>query len=322
MMAKYTSYENAWKAIDDNNNQLVCMNEFIPFCEDLGYTGDPSALFKQLLKGKTAQFVTLADLISKDAIVYCKNENSPKEKLKKMNVDSLNKHDRAVFDIEARKTLEQAEMAMHMSSHDWTGMKEQLIHRYGTISAAWRLGLDAHENGKMSFTEFATACHNHSFEGNIRTCFQEIDTDGSGMITFDKIDPEWFRNHQHFRELIFAKYGSFEAAVKVMDKGHTMMIEFEDFQAMCKDIGYNQSAGALYKQLLYDTMQHLLHPDDLDHEAQLVVTGNHRAGGWNTTRAGWVNPPKGKSPPFQGRIASCFCCSQCECITPPICSSQ
>merc|ERR1719486_580674 len=90
--------------------------------------------------------------------------------------------------IEERMALEKKEQSMRMGASDWKTLKRELIHRYGTITAAWRHGLDFSSTGKVSFIEFCKACRNMGVQTDVRKIFRELDEDDSGIITFNEID--------------------------------------------------------------------------------------------------------------------------------------
>jgi Ca2+-binding EF-hand superfamily protein len=271
LMEKYKSYENAWRALDDNGNGTADEDEFAAFMEKAGYEHDAKKLFRQLLKNQQVFHLTLEDLEAHEPIIRAnKLDPNASMKIMRLNTDNLSRQDKAKYDLEQRKAKELAEKEAQFGAHDWTRFKNLLIHKYGTITAAWRHGLETHGKGKLSFTAFSTACHNHGYEGNLKECFAEVDYDESGVITFDEIDEEWFRRHALFCDLYKQKYGSFEKAWEAMDKSHKRRVELEDFQHFCEGIGFTDNPKGLFKQLLPDLNQHALTADDVGFTAGFV----------------------------------------------------
>jgi hypothetical protein len=53
------------------------------------------------------------------------------------------------------------------------GFKELLRRRYGTVVRGWRQGLDVSGDGKLSFTEFCSACRNIGYNGDVKGLWQK-----------------------------------------------------------------------------------------------------------------------------------------------------
>jgi Ca2+-binding EF-hand superfamily protein len=272
IIAHFDSVENAWKALDSNGNCTVDANEFVPFCLKIGYDHDGKALFKQLLKNRHTHHLCPEDFEAKDCIIKAnKADPNSRQQLLRSTTDSLSQQDLAKYHMDSRKAAVDRENSMRMGARDWPHFKDQLIHQYGTITAAWRHGLDAFKNGKISFTEFGAACRNHAFEGNIKQSFQEIDVEGRGVITFGDVDSVWFERHALFRQLLLAKYESYDNAWKMLDNHHNRLLEVDRFEFICKDIGYDKNPKGLFKQLLRGHEVHSLSPEDLDAGSMLVT---------------------------------------------------
>jgi Ca2+-binding EF-hand superfamily protein len=316
MLAKHTSYEDAWKMLDKNHCMTAELDQFVPYCEEIGYSGDPKALFKQLLKDTSVHCLALADLEAKDPILYCPgHEPAASRKLMRMNTDSLSTQDQAKQMILKRESTQNLEKSQRMGAGNWSDFKARLIHRYGTITAAFRHGLDVHGNGRLSFAEFSHACQNHSFEGNIKECFKELDADGSGVITFNKVDADWFRRFETFNELLIHRDKTIEKAFALMDKAKKKVVDVDDFSKYCADIGYGENPKALFKQLLVDTSRHLLHPEDLDVGIKLVQKSQNalnspKGGGFASMKQGWtskptkIRRPSASPPPIRNSVAA------------------
>jgi len=273
LATKYKSYENAWKALDKHHKEEVEVDDFTSFCKELGYEHNPKALFKQLLKNNQVHHLTLEDLLAHEPIVMA-NHDDPNSTMRmvRMNSDALSKQERARFDVELRRTREFEEKdKLRQGVSDWAHLRSALVHKYGSITAAWRHGLDVNGLGKLSYTVFCQQCHNNSYEGNVKECFAELDIDESGVITFNEIDPEWYRRHSLFRDTIMKKYGSIEEAWKALDKGHKNSADQDDFEKFCTEIGYTDHPKGLYKQLLDNPDQLHLTPEDLSSIERFVA---------------------------------------------------
>lgn len=66
--------------------------------------------------------------------------------------------------------------------------KDALVSKFGTLSRAWRLGLDVDGSGKMDMREFCEALRRLGYVGNIRTLWHLLEGGNSGTISFDELD--------------------------------------------------------------------------------------------------------------------------------------
>merc|ERR1719359_631479 len=104
-------------------------------------------------------------------------------------MDALTARDKSKAHIAARQKEEQAERERRMEATDWVSLKKALVRKYGTVTSAWRNGLDTNGNGKVSFIDFCKKVRELGFNGNLQRIFKELDTDGSGIISFNEVDP-------------------------------------------------------------------------------------------------------------------------------------
>jgi Ca2+-binding EF-hand superfamily protein len=303
----YTCYEDLWKELDTGAKNTVDVEDFVPWCEKIGYQGNSKALYKQLLMNKNKITLSLEDLEAKDKIIQAnKADETSTRKLHRLKTDTLSSQDLAKFYVASRDAAQKAAQGMKMGADTWESFRNQLIRQYGTITAAWRHGLDAKGNGKLSYIEFCKCCQNHAFEGNIKKCFQELDDDGSGVLTFNEIDPEWFEKHSLFRDLLLAKYETYDKAWDALDDNKNRMLEVDEFEDVCKKVGYTHNSKALFKQLLLDQSKRYLNPEDI-HVGKLLVTKaeisfmsptSTMQSTINRTMTGGVSLKKGKTGPL------------------------
>eukprot|EP00930_Biecheleria_cincta_P033132 TRINITY_DN22945_c0_g1_i1.p1 TRINITY_DN22945_c0_g1~~TRINITY_DN22945_c0_g1_i1.p1 ORF type:complete len:1131 (+),score=224.92 TRINITY_DN22945_c0_g1_i1:60-3395(+) len=289
LLAKYKTYESAWREIDADKSNFIDCNEFVEVCKELGYAGGPkaaAALFQQLLH-PNQKYMTMADLqIGGTLIQAMTGFHMAREDDDLLSRDQVAK--KAVQKLEQAK---QHEKSMQMGPQDLNSLKKTLVRRFKTITAAWRYGLDVTTQGKISFVDFAKACRENSFTGDIRKCFSELDYDGSGIITFNEIDPKWFKNLQSFTELLLGKYESYENAWKAIDVHKNRFIDCKEFVEVCQQVGYEggpQAAEALFEQLLQSGQKNLYMTD-----LQCGGTIVHAVTGFNVTRQDADEVPSG-----------------------------
>lgn len=79
------------------------------------------------------------------------------------------------------------EEPMEASSVD--ALKFILVQKYGSVVAAWNEVLDTDGSGQLSYKEFLDACRVVGFTGKLRHVYDELDKDGSGVISLTELDP-------------------------------------------------------------------------------------------------------------------------------------
>jgi len=270
LLKKYGTYIKAWQALDTNRNGVLEEHELVEQCAKLDFRDQEQAqlLFKYLLDSPGKVAIHMADLDPGAMQAYYRGDIealSWLEKAKKLRLQIAS--DR------------QAELDLRMGSNDWKTLKKDLILRYGSILSAWRQGLDYSVNGKISFTEFSKACRNMGFLGNVQKIFAEMDTDGSGIITFDEVDHTWFVRIQNFHQRLLSKYNTYEGAWRALDANRNNMLEEVEFEDVCTSIGYTDSSPKdLFMQLRHDKHQKHLTLQDIDCQG-VILKGVLTAGG-------------------------------------------
>merc|ERR1719440_2767529 len=111
-----------------------------------------------------------------------------------------------------------------------------LVHRYGTITAAWRQLLDPVSTGRLSFIDFCEACRELGYQRRMKQLWEELDADGKGWITLAQIDPEGAKLLEDFRECCRREYGDMLKAWKAFDLLKNHRIDDHEFDKACADI--------------------------------------------------------------------------------------
>eukprot|EP00931_Biecheleriopsis_adriatica_P099831 TRINITY_DN7460_c0_g1_i1.p1 TRINITY_DN7460_c0_g1~~TRINITY_DN7460_c0_g1_i1.p1 ORF type:complete len:1278 (-),score=287.92 TRINITY_DN7460_c0_g1_i1:32-3865(-) len=176
--------------------------------------------------------------------------------------------------IQKMNDEKKADKDMRHAAKDKKSLKRELIKKYGTITAAWRYGLDVAALGKLGFNDFCKACRGLSYDGDIKLCFKDMDADESGVISFEELDDYWYIRLSLFQERLLTKYGNYEDAWRAIDSNGNNQIDRQEFIEICDDIGFpgeiegHQSAELealqLFRQLLPDLGQTIISFKDLN----------------------------------------------------------
>jgi Ca2+-binding EF-hand superfamily protein len=247
LLDRYKTYESAWKALDDNgNNQLEC-HEFVAVCAEIGYSGsekEAKQLYRQLLKDQGRQFLALEDLSVGGIVVKAVTGLQ----MTMNDDDLLSRDEQAKRHLQRREEERAKEKAKDKGASDWASLKEALTRKFGTITAAWRNNLDKGTTGKLSFVVFTKCARDVSFNGNIKACFEEMDDDGSGIITFNEVDHDVCSKLREFHSLLIEKYGSYDEAWRILDANGNRMLEQAEVVDLCNDLGYAGDPAFIFKQ--------------------------------------------------------------------------
>jgi len=274
LLSKYSSYESAWRALDDNANNMIEEDEFALVCPQIGYKGNSKALFNQLKQNKLAKYLTLEDIICTGASILSgvkTAEGQPQILVAcRSDADLLSTEEKAKKAIKDMNDKKQGEKDLQKGANDTASLKALLIRKYGSITAAWRYGLDLSSTGHCSFHDFSKACRDIGFNGNIKAAFNELNTGQKGILTFDQLDAEWCTRLKSFSEKLQEKFGSFGDVMGAFDQNRNNMIEVDEVAAVCKLIGCAEDPRALYMQLRRDPARRFITEEDLN--AKGIIT--------------------------------------------------
>lgn len=156
------------------------------------------------------------------------------------------------------------------AANDFALLKKHLIRKYGSATASWRcLLVPDGENGKgrvglLAFAEWAKALRTVGFQTNAKALFQHMDQDDDGIVSFLEFEPEIAPKLKEFRSLLFKKYGdTIDKVWKKIDENGNNMLDPEEFEEICSNIGYEGASIELFRQLRIHPSRKFLTKEDM-----------------------------------------------------------
>lgn len=144
----------------------------------------------------------------------------------------------------------QAEVKSHeKGAHDTPSLLAAFKHKHGTLTSAWRHGVDLDGNGRISFNEFCEATRRVAFNGNVKATFKEFDEENKGWFGFSNFAPEETALLTEFSEKIREKYGTYQGAFSVLDDNNNSWLEDYEIQKVCKDLEFSGDGKKLFNLL-------------------------------------------------------------------------
>lgn len=120
------------------------------------------------------------------------------------------------------------------------GFIKTLAAKYGTLTKAWRIGMDADSSGALDFGEFVAALKFLGFTGNIRTLFFNLDADDSGSLTLKELDPRAAEALEKFRVKSTRGYRTMQGMWdELLDMDRSGTVGLLEFQTNIGPLGYN-----------------------------------------------------------------------------------
>jgi Ca2+-binding EF-hand superfamily protein len=279
ILEKHPNMLSAWNALNPGSSGQVDEATFTQHCKEIGWEGSTRSLFLNLKEDKSRKFMTLRDY---DVRAYNANQRGDttmmsEEKLDQARISKMNFYDRQGMSFSNRwsrmkSKAEIAEMAQTKREHAAKdlaaqgvgSLKRLLVHKHGTMTAAWRTSLDIYGNGRLPFGEFCNAMRRIGFAGDIQQCFKELDKEEKGSVTLKDLDEEAYQAVIDFRVLLLEKYGTYIKAWQAMDINNSSVIEVHEMSRFCENIGYVQDHKKLFKELLDGPGKKCITMADLD----------------------------------------------------------
>merc|ERR1740129_200115 len=124
--------------------------------------------------------------------------------------------------------------------------------KFGSVTRAWRVGLDRDDSGLLDFREFCAATKEIGYVGNTRTLWFNLDTDNSGTISLKELDPHAANALEKFRVLCNRKYKTIANAWELLlDQDKSGTVSLAEFEEAAAHLGYTD------QQEVHDVFQYL-----------------------------------------------------------------
>lgn len=157
---------------------------------------------------------------------------------------------------------------------------DYLFRRYGSTMAAWRVALDVHKKGRISYSDFTSACRSNlemSWPGKL--IWESLGKDVFKFLEMHEISPEEGENLELFAELLWSRVGlDADRAWAALHPQKRMHLNFEDFKRGVTKLGYTGDAKILFRGLDSSRMGKV-RASDIQYAIKISRVGRERLGG-------------------------------------------
>lgn len=127
--------------------------------------------------------------------------------------------------------------------------KSHLLNKYGRYVMAWRRCLDKDSTNSCNWTEFTDAARHVKFTGDVAGAWRYFDSDFSGFITLQEIDPAAFDVLMQFKKWADEEFGGIRPAFAMMDQDKSKQVSFREFRSSCRSFGFVGDVQRVYEYL-------------------------------------------------------------------------
>jgi len=141
------------------------------------------------------------------------------------------------------ETVKRRSTTFFKHESDVEEFRDVLRRKFGSITRAWRVGLDSDDSGFLDFREFNAAVKSLGFTGNLRTLWFNLDEDDSGSISLKELDPKASAALEKFRALSTRAFGSIPDMWRdCLDQDNSKTVSFNEFHTNIGVLGYADEA--------------------------------------------------------------------------------
>ncbi|CAD7946585.1 unnamed protein product [Amoebophrya sp. A120] len=299
LLTKYGTIVDAWSAMLDlqpgqTKNEEIDWGEFQEVSKIIGFEAKSQDGFKffnkQLIADNHRKALILSDLkilmIELDKKTYENEWYGSHERAKnwnKLHAFGSSRAQTAMADM-AKEKEEYEKKMQAIIGKSVDGFKKMIIHRYGSVLRAWREGLDTDGNGRLSYNEFIMAARTFGYTGNIKNLWEALGGLERGFLGLAAFEPALrddvfsFKNALlEWKGCVVMAWGGMLAWIKENQNKRKTDVDYEDFQGICKEIGFvsEKDGGSkfarktnlkkfFYKELIKEPGRQRLILEDLD----------------------------------------------------------
>jgi len=253
----YGNMLKAWmQGVDVGGTGCVNKKQFVKACQKVNFEGDAERLFLLMRPEAGRRNMSLKDFDTKAYQAFARNDfrmlsEADSDGFKPSPLEmTFNERTEAGFFFQIRKawnTSRRKEFKKACRIYDPPKQKvdtpEKFVslcsRKYGSMVAAWSLGLDVEGQGRLNFNEFCDAARRLGYIGSLRNLWVEFVAEKKNLITLKDLDPEgddavtrfFAIVHQRFKEL--ATLWS-----EVFKKDPYKSITVEELRDGCKELGF------------------------------------------------------------------------------------
>jgi len=128
-------------------------------------------------------------------------------------------------------------------------VKALLLKTHKNHLKAWRHILDVDASNHCNYDEFEAACKKIGYRGDVPGAWRALDTDLSGYITLQEIDPVSSETLMEFRRWCDEEFGGVRSAFGVFDTSGDNEVTYTEFRRSCRIYGFDGNVKTLFYAL-------------------------------------------------------------------------
>jgi len=186
--------------------------------------------------------------------------------------------------------------------------RQVLKRKFGSVTRAWRVGLDEDASGILDFYEFCAATKAIGYTGNLRSLWYNMDIDHSGNISLKELDEVAAKALEKFRYLSTKRYETMEGLwMKLLDQDRSGFVGYAEFSTHVRELGYvdDEEIWDLFTVLLIKPGSTSLTYDDIkflqswDDRKRAEVYRKRLPVGWVNKDPQFYGPPEVPGTPSE-----------------------
>eukprot|EP00929_Paragymnodinium_shiwhaense_P116402 TRINITY_DN8590_c0_g1_i1.p1 TRINITY_DN8590_c0_g1~~TRINITY_DN8590_c0_g1_i1.p1 ORF type:complete len:1661 (-),score=510.83 TRINITY_DN8590_c0_g1_i1:48-5030(-) len=255
VLSKWHNMLQVWmEGLDPQRRGQIDQGTFVEHCKAVGWEGDGAFLFKQLKLDHGRKFLTLRDYDTGawSAMIRGDMGMVSEDQSYREAVADMDFYERQETTFHQRWAKVQAKNK-NVGMVDKDSLKDLIVKRFGTPTAAWRhlAANDRDGKGKMAFGEFCVALRRIGYCGNLKEIWADLDREKKGFITLKEFDPHAHEVVTSFRDRLTRRYGSMMKGWKeLLDTNRNGCLEEVELKEACVALGWKGDVHELFHFLM------------------------------------------------------------------------